>query len=103
MWALLAEGALSARNRSGDLTAYAFACTGYHRGVDALRRAGWYGRSPIPWDHIPNRGFLRSLWALACAAHRLGESDEYTRCVTFLREASEDAYLELATTRPMTP
>ncbi len=102
-WALLAEGALSARNRSGDLTAYAFARTGYHRGVDALRRAGWYGRSPIPWDHVPNRGFLRSLWALARAAHRLGESDEYDRCVTFLREASEDAYLELATTRPMNP
>lgn len=100
-WSLLAEGALTARTRSGDLTAYAFARTGYHRGVDALRRAGWYGRSPIPWEHTPNRGFLRSLWALARAAHRLGETEECERCVALLREASEDAYLELATTRPL--
>lgn len=101
-WALLAEGALSAHTLSGNLTGYAFARTGYHRGLDALRRAGWRGRGPIPWDHAPNRGFLRSLWALACAAHRIGELDEYERCVTFLSEASEEAYEELVATRPLT-
>ena len=99
-WALLAEGALSARTLTGDLTAYAFARTGYHRGVDALRHAGWHGRGPIPWDHEPNRGFLRSVWALACAAQRLDAHEEAERFVTFLREASEDAYSALATTRP---
>src|SRR5690625_6746066 len=46
-WAVLAERAL----REGDgVTAYAFARTGYHRGLDALRRAGWRGHGPIPVD-----------------------------------------------------
>ena len=36
-WALLAEGSLSAHTTQGDLSAYAFARTGYHRGLDALR------------------------------------------------------------------
>lgn len=102
MWALLAEGSLSAGNRQGDLSAYAFARTGYHRGLDALRRAGWRGKGPIPWEHEPNQGFLRALWALASAAYRIGEHAEYERCVTFLLEASEQAYLELARTRPLT-
>ncbi len=38
VWALLAEGSLSSRTREGDLSAYAFARTGYHRGLDKLRR-----------------------------------------------------------------
>ena len=101
-WALLAEGALSAHTTQGDLSAYAFARTGYHRGLDALRRAGWRGRGPIPWGHEPNQGFLRALWALACAARRIGEQAEYERCVLFLLEASEEAYVELARTRPLT-
>lgn len=101
-WALLAEASLSARTTQGDLSAYAFARTGYHRGLDALRRAGWRGRGPIPWSHEPNQGFLRALWALACAARRIGEQSEYERCVLFLLEASEEAYVELARTRPLT-
>lgn len=102
VWALLAEGALSSRTRQGDLTAYAFARTGYHRGLDALRRAGWRGKGPVPWTHEPNQGFLRALWALACAARRIGEQQEYERCVLFLLEASEEAYVELARSRPLT-
>ncbi len=101
-WALLAEGALSARTTQGDLSAYAFARTGYHRGLDALRRAGWRGKGPIPWEHEPNQGFLRALWALACAARRIGEQAEYERCVLFLLEASEGGYVELARVRPLT-
>lgn len=101
-WALLAEGSLNARTLQGDLTAYAFARTGYHRGLDALRRSGWQGRGRIPWSHQPNQGFLRALWALACAARRIGEQAEYERCVLFLVEASEDAYVELVTHRPLT-
>lgn len=100
-WALLAEGSLSARTVQGNLSAYAFARTGYHRGLDALRRAGWRGKGPIPWEHEPNQGFLRALWALACAAWRLGEQEEYERCVLFLLEASEAGYVELARTRPL--
>ncbi len=57
-WAALAERALAA----GDpVSAYAFARTGYHRGLDQLRRAGWHGHGPIPWEHEPNQGFLRAL------------------------------------------
>ena len=51
-WATLAEDALS----DGDeITAYACARTGYHRGLDALRRNGWRGQGPIPASHAPNR------------------------------------------------
>ncbi|WP_017559297.1 DUF3151 domain-containing protein [Nocardiopsis baichengensis] len=87
-WAALAERALEA----GDpVTAYAYARTGYHRGLDQLRRAGWKGHGPVPWDHEPNRGFLRALNALARAAGEIGESEEEERCSTFLRESSPEA------------
>ena len=103
-WAALAEEALNRTERQlpDTIEAYAYARTGYHRGLDALRRAGWRGRGPIPWGHEPNQGFLRALWALACAARRIGEQAEYERCVLFLLEASEEAYVELARTRPLT-
>ncbi len=87
-WAVLAEQAL-AEGRTVD--GFAYARTGYHRGLDALRRAGWRGQGPIPWSHEPNRGFLRSLAALATASERIGEGDEATRCRTFLRDASREA------------
>ena len=76
-WAALAERALD----QGDwVTGYAFARTGYHRGLDQLRRAGWKGHGPIPWEHEPNQGFLRSLHALGRAAGAIGETDEEERC-----------------------
>jgi len=87
-WALLAEAALDA---SQPVAAYAYARTGYHRGLDALRRAGWRGQGPIPWEHEPNRGFLRALAALARAARVIGEHEEETRCGTFLRDSSREA------------
>src|SRR6202161_3031253 len=69
-WAALAERALA----QGDpVTAYAYARTGYHRGLDQLRRSGWHGTGPIPWEHVPNRGFLRCLHALGQAAGAIGE------------------------------
>jgi hypothetical protein len=92
-WALLAESALDG-NRSVE--AYAYARTGYHRGLDALRRNGWKGHGPIPWSHGPNQGFLRCLGALARAAESIGESDEATRCWTFLNDSSSEAYAALA-------
>jgi hypothetical protein len=87
-WGLLAEAALA---RDDAVTAYAFARTGYHRGLDQLRRAGWRGQGPVPWSHEPNRGFLRSLAALARAARVIGESDEEVRCAQFLRDSSPEA------------
>jgi hypothetical protein len=92
-WAALAERALS----TGDpVAAYAYARTGYHRGLDALRRAGWKGHGPVPWSHEPNRGWLRSLNALGQAAAVIGEVDEAHRCATFLLESSPEASEALA-------
>ncbi len=87
-WAVLAEGALADEL---DVEAYAFARTGYHRGLDALRKSGWRGQGPVPWAHEPNQGFLRALAALAKAADRIGEDDEHRRCADFLRDSSADA------------
>ena len=86
-WAVLAEEALP-----GDpVTAYAYARTGYHRGLDQLRRAGWHGYGPIPWEHEPNQGFLRALHFLGAAAGAIGEGDEVKRIRDFLRESSPKA------------
>lgn len=88
LWALLAEEALSA----GDpVAAYAYARTGYHRGLDALRRAGWKGHGPIPATHEPNQGFLRALLALGEAAAAIDEQDEADRCRTFLTDSDTSA------------
>lgn len=87
-WAALAERALSA----GDaVTAYAFARTGYHRGLDQLRRAGWKGFGQVPWSHGPNQGFLRAVAALAKAAGEIDEIDEYQRCLDLLTESDPAA------------
>ncbi|MQA02112.1 MAG: DUF3151 family protein [Streptosporangiales bacterium] len=88
VWATLADRAYEA----GDVVAsYSYARTGYHRGLDQLRRAGWHGHGPVPWEHEPNRGFLRALHALARAAAAIGEDEEAQRCATFLRESSRTA------------
>ncbi|HET8660232.1 MAG TPA: DUF3151 domain-containing protein [Micromonosporaceae bacterium] len=87
-WAALAGRAL----RSGQpVAAYAYARTGYHRGLDQLRRSGWKGHGPVPWSHEPNRGFLRSLLLLSRAADAIGEADEAARCAQFLRDCDPDA------------
>lgn len=87
-WAALAQGALA----SGDaVTAYAFARTGYHRGLDQLRKNGWKGHGPVPWSHVPNRGFLRCLHALSLSAAEIGESDEAARCAQFVRDCDPAA------------
>lgn len=91
-WALLAEEALAGGR---PVEAYAYARTGYHRGLDALRRNGWKGHGPVPWSHEPNRGFLRCLAALAQAAGQIGETDEEQRCLTFLQDSSKEAFAEL--------
>ena len=86
-WATLAEQAL-ADETVDDVTGYAYARVGYHRSLDLLRRNGWKGHGPVPWEHEPNRGFLRALAALATAADRIGEEPEALRCAEFLRDSS---------------
>ncbi|GAA3592869.1 DUF3151 domain-containing protein [Klugiella xanthotipulae] len=87
-WALLADEA----DAGGQvLPAYAYARVGYHRGLDALRGAGWKGHGPVPWSHEPNRGVLRSLYALRRGAERIGETAEVVRLTEFLRGADPDA------------
>jgi hypothetical protein len=90
-WAILAERALDGGR---PVEAYAYARTGYHRGLDALRRNGWKGHGPIPWSHEPNQGFLRALRALAEAAGEIGELEEAERCSAFLADSDPTAPLK---------
>jgi hypothetical protein len=92
-WGALADAAYAAGR---SVESYAYARTGYHRGLDALRRAGWKGQGPVPWDHEPNRGFLRCLHALGRAAAAIGEDDEAQRCETFLADCDPAAASALA-------
>ncbi|MBO1901247.1 DUF3151 domain-containing protein [Leucobacter weissii] len=87
-WAALAERA-AAQGR--EIEAYAFARVGYHRGLDALRRAGWRGAGPVPWSHEPNRGVLRAVFALRRAAAGIGESTEVERLGALLSDADPGA------------
>lgn len=87
-WALLAA---EAWDRQATVESYAYARTGYHRGLDALRRAGWRGHGPVPFSHEANRGFLMSLHALGRAAEAIGEQDEAARCTQFLNDCDPTA------------
>jgi hypothetical protein len=88
-WAALAEQARD--QEADDVTVYAYSRVGYHRSLDLLRRSGWKGHGPVPWEHEPNRGFLRALASLALAARSIGEDDEWERCASFLRDSSPAA------------
>jgi hypothetical protein len=88
-WAALAEQARE--QGADDVTVYAYARVGYHRSLDLLRRNGWKGHGPVPWEHAPNRGFLRCLATLALSARAIGEDDEWQRCSEFLRDSSPTA------------
>jgi uncharacterized protein DUF3151 len=92
-WAALAEAAFA---EGHVVTAYAYARTGYHRGLDQLRRHGWRGIGPVPWSHIPNRGFLRCLHMLGKAAGAIGEDDEAARCAQMLHDCDPAAAAALA-------
>jgi Protein of unknown function (DUF3151) len=88
-WAALAAAAHE--QGADDLTVYAYSRVGYHRSLDLLRRNGWKGHGPVPWEHEPNRGFLRCLATLALSARAIGEDDEWQRCSEFLRDSSPAA------------
>ncbi|NAZ17610.1 DUF3151 family protein [Glutamicibacter soli] len=88
VWALLAD---EAHAEGRTVESYAYARVGYHRGLDALRKAGWRGQGPVPWSHEPNRGFLRSLYALGRAAAAIGEAEEVERIGKFLNDSDPSA------------
>jgi hypothetical protein len=94
-WATLAEDALA---DDKAVTAYAYARTGYHRGLDQLRRNGWRGFGPVPYAHEPNQGFLRCVAALARAADAIGETDEHARCLDLLDDCDPGARVALGVT-----
>jgi len=87
-WAVLADQAWS---EGRVVESYAFARVGYHRGLDALRRNGWKGHGPVPWDHEPNQGFLRCLAALGRASQAIGEGEEVVRIGDFLGDCDPNA------------
>ena len=91
-WAALAEEAIEGGR---VIEAYAYARTGYHRGLDALRRNGWKGYGPVPWSHESNRGFLRALHALGRAAEGIGETPEAERIRQFLADSDPAAVAAL--------
>lgn len=96
-WARLADLAYATGD---DVASYAYARVGYHRGLDALRAAGWRGSGPAPWSHPENRGFLRALHALMRAAAAIGEGVEARRCREFLLELDPSDELGVGDIRP---
>lgn len=92
-WATLAD---RARRDGRVIEAYAFARVGYHRGLDALRKAGWRGQGPVPWAHEPNRGVLKAFWLLQQAAAEIGEVEEVERLGALLRDSDPSAGVAIA-------
>lgn len=79
-WAQLAA------STEDEIEAYAYARVGYHRGLDALRGAGWRGTGYVRWANESNRGFLACLDILRKQAGAIGEQGEAERCSAFLRQ-----------------
>ncbi len=69
---------------------YAYARVGYHRGLDALRGAGWGGSNFVRWSQPSNRPFLTCLVRLRAAAAQIGELSEVERITAFLHELDPD-------------
>jgi hypothetical protein len=84
-WAALSEVARD------DLERYAYARVGYHRGLDALRAAGWGGRGYVRWSVPGNRAFLTCLVHLRDAAAAIGEDTEVARIRAFLADLDPEA------------
>jgi uncharacterized protein DUF3151 len=87
-WATLAELSLAGGR---PVESYAYARTGYHRGLDALRRNGWKGFGPVPLSHEPNAGVLRSIAALSRSAEAIDETAETERCRQLLLDSDPEA------------
>ena len=85
--------ALSANARD-NVEAFAYARVGYHRGLDALRKAGWRGSGYVRWSHPSNRGFLKSLRSLELTSAELGDLEEAERCALFIRQCDPQINIE---------
>jgi hypothetical protein len=99
-WAELAN---IAHAEGRTLDSYAYARVGYHRGLDALRKAGWRGQGPIPWRHEPNRGVLRAFYALRRAAGEIGEAGEVERLTALLNGSDPTAIARIASEQTAPP
>lgn len=78
---------------------YAAARVGYHRGLDALRAAGWGGKGYVRFEQPGNRPFLRCVARLRVAAAEIGEVDEVERLGEFLEFLDpdwDDAWVDAA-------
>ncbi|MGC5628659.1 DUF3151 domain-containing protein [Georgenia sp. Z1344] len=91
-WATLSRAALA----DDPVAAYAFARTGYHRGLDALRKGGWRGQGPVPASHVPNHGVVLAVLALREAARAIGETPEVERLSALADDFDPDAEAILA-------
>jgi hypothetical protein len=87
VWAILGHVALD----DDPVAAYAFARTGYHRGLDSLRKGGWRGQGPVPLSHEPNHGVILAVLVLREAARAIGETDEVTRLDALARDFDPNA------------
>ncbi|MHB8682453.1 MAG: DUF3151 domain-containing protein [Acidimicrobiales bacterium] len=76
----------AAEDSGAEVEAYAYFRVGYHRGLDALRKAGWRGSGYVRWSRQANRGFLRCVDGLRRCAQRIGETEEQERGAQFLRQ-----------------
>ena len=84
-WAVLAEAALA---DGRTVEGYAYARTGYHRGLDALRRNGWKGHGPVPVGARAEPRVPAGAARARPAAAAIGEDDEAARCAQFLADSS---------------
>lgn len=96
-WVLLGETTEELAEEDNDVVdaatvmeAYAYFRVGYHRGLDALRAAGWRGSGYVRSVHVPNRAFLACVTGLARCAATIGEADEHERCLQFLAQLDPD-------------
>ena len=80
----------------GDVEAYAFARTGYHRALDRLRGNGWRGMGHVPWAHEPNRSALLAFHELLRAAELIGETSEVERMRQLLLDSDPSDPLGVA-------
>ncbi len=86
-WAALgATAEAAAHDDRGLVEAYAYYRVGYHRGLDALRAAGWRGSGYVRRSEPTNRGFLDCLAGLGAMADAIGETAEAERCAQFLAQ-----------------
>ena len=91
------------RSRAGRVVeSYAYARVGYHRGLDLLRRNGWKGHGPVPWEHEPNRG-LPALPARAGPGGRRDRRGRRGRALRdFLRDSSPGGRRRSSSLSPLT-